>query len=78
MKSLPGTGTIDYNGAAQSVLVVPYYNLSLSGSGTKTITGALTVGNSIAIASGVVANLGTGLIHTSSGLSLGATFQVSG
>jgi hypothetical protein len=74
----PGTSTIDYNGTTQSVVVVPYYNLSLSGSGTKTMTGTLTVSNAIVIASGVVANLGTGLIHTSLGLSLGAAFQVSG
>lgn len=72
------TGTIEYSGTTQSVVVLPYYNLSLSGSGTKTFAGATTVSNTIAIASGVVANLGAGLTHSTIGLSLGGAFQVVG
>lgn len=72
-----GTGTIEYNGTAQSVVVLPYYNVTLSGSGTKTFAGATTLSNSLTITSGVVANLGT-FTHTTVGLSLGGTFQAIG
>ncbi len=71
-------GTIDYSGAAQSIIALPYFNLTLSGSGTKTFTTATTMTNSLAIATGVNAILGTGLTHTVSGLSLGGVFQISG
>ncbi|MWB93617.1 T9SS sorting signal type C domain-containing protein [Flavobacterium sp. GA093] len=55
-----GTGTVNYNGAGnQSVGTYNYANLTLSGSGTKTFTGAIAVGTNITIDSGVVANLGT-------------------
>jgi len=72
-----GTGTIEYNGAAQSVVVLSYYNLILSGSGTKTFAAATTITSSLVIGSGVVANLGT-FTHTAIGLSLGGTFQAIG
>jgi len=39
-----GTGTVTYNGAAQTVRGVNYYNLTLAGSGTKTLQAASTVG----------------------------------
>jgi trimeric autotransporter adhesin len=73
-----GTGTIEYGGAAQSIVVLPYHNLALSGSGTKTFTANTTITNSLAVGSGVVANLGTGFIHTTNGLSFAGTFQISG
>lgn len=72
------TGTVEYNGAAQSIVNLAYYELSLSGSGTKTFAAATTVSNVIAIASGVNANLGTGFTHTSNGLSFAGTLQVIG
>jgi hypothetical protein len=75
---IANTGTIEYNGAAQNVVLLPYYNLVLSGSGIKTFAASTTISNSLSITSGVVANLGTGLLHTSSGLSLGGAFQVIG
>ncbi len=40
----PGTYlTVDYNGAAQTVSALAYYNLTLSGSDVKTLTGLSTV-----------------------------------
>lgn len=73
-----GTGIVDYNGAAQTIVSLPYYGLNLSGSGLKTFVAATTVSNVIAISSGVVVNLGTGLTHTSNGLSFAGTLQVIG
>jgi len=72
------SGTIDYSGTAQTIITLPYFNLTLSGSGTKTFTTATTITNSLTIATGVNAILGTGLTHTVLGLSLGGVFQISG
>jgi len=40
---IAGSGTVDYNGAAQTVTATTYNNLSLSGSGAKTMTGVSTI-----------------------------------
>ncbi len=39
----PSTGTVEYYGAAQTLGDFTYYNLTLSGSGTKTLAGTTTV-----------------------------------
>lgn len=39
-----GTSTVNYNGAAQTIRGVNYYNLTFSGSGTKTLQAANTIG----------------------------------
>jgi len=45
------TGTVNYSGAAQAVLGINYYNLTLSGSGTKTLTTSTTaLGGSLTFA----------------------------
>jgi hypothetical protein len=71
------TGTIEYNGAAQSIVVLPYYALSLSGSGTKTFAGTISTTNIISIATGVVANL-AGFTNSAIGLSLGGILRPTG
>jgi fibronectin-binding autotransporter adhesin len=38
----PGTSTVNYNGAAQTIATVSYYNLTLSGSAIKTMPGIAT------------------------------------
>ncbi|RXR22438.1 hypothetical protein [Flavobacterium stagni] len=73
-----GTGTFEYTGAAQSIAVLPYYNLTLSGSGTKTFSATTTVTNTISINSGTIANLTAGLTHTTNGLILGGVVRASG
>ena len=45
-----GTGTVEYNGAAQAVGDFTYNNLTLSGSGDKTITGVTTIGGNYTMA----------------------------
>ncbi|MGD0038744.1 MAG: hypothetical protein ABSC53_15770 [Bacteroidota bacterium] len=41
----PGTGTVNYSGAGiQTALATTYYNLSLSGTNAKTVTGITTIG----------------------------------
>ena len=41
--------TVNYNGAAQTVQVVAYDNLTLSGSGAKTMTGITTIGGDLTL-----------------------------
>ena len=54
----PGTSTVNYSGTGQNIAPVDYYNLTLSGSGTKNmvnvsnIGGTLTIGNGITLADG--------------------------
>jgi len=46
----PGTGIVNYNGASQTVLGLPYYNLFLSGSGAKTLqTGTTIIGGNLTL-----------------------------
>ena len=47
------TGTVEYNGASQSVEALPYNNLSLSGSGTKTLAATTTVSGDITVGDNV-------------------------
>ena len=74
----PGTSTVNYTGAAQTVAAVNYYNLTLSGSGAKTLGAATTsIGGNFTLsgtanATGVVGlsiggdvTLGTGTTFTS-------------
>ncbi|MFN9520186.1 MAG: beta strand repeat-containing protein, partial [Bacteroidota bacterium] len=84
-----GTGTINYSGAAQTVTVVTYNNLTLSGSGTKTlqtgttsIAGNLTLGGTASATTvvniSIVGNLLVGdgtnaATFTAAGFTLGVT-----
>jgi len=45
--TLSGNGTVDYNGAAQTVFGDAYYNLTLSGSDTKTLGEAITTAGNL-------------------------------
>jgi hypothetical protein len=52
-----GTGsTVNYNGTAQSIRAITYYNLTLSNSDTKTAAGAIPIINNFTINSGVTYN----------------------
>lgn len=58
-----GTGTVDYNGAAQTMAVLTYNNLTLSGSGGKTFnTGTTTVNGILSIENGTSTNTFTGTL----------------
>lgn len=74
---IQGTSTVLYGGAAQTIFAGNYYNLTLSGTGTKTFV-ATTTGNNISINTGVIANLGIGLTHSTSELYLGGVVQTPG
>ncbi|GEM_PF-3236417 len=50
--------TISFNGAAQSIPVFGYFNLSTAGGGIKTPTGALTIDGGLTIGSGTTLNSG--------------------
>ncbi len=50
-----GTGRVEFGGAtAQSVASLAYANLTISGSGTKTLAGAVTLSGSLEIAAGTL------------------------
>ncbi|WP_153802434.1 T9SS type A sorting domain-containing protein [Paludibacter jiangxiensis] len=71
------SGTVNYNGNAQAIGAYAYYNLTLSGSGTKTFVASTVINNNISINSGASANLGAGLIHTANALYLNGSLQPS-
>jgi hypothetical protein len=50
--------TVNYNGGAQSIAVFPYYNLTTSGSGTKTLSGNMAVTGTLTLSAGTLADGG--------------------
>ena len=76
-----GPNLVDYTGVAQTVKAVAYDNLTLSGSGAKTMNTGTAVSGDLSIAptgGGATASLGAGLTLTVGTLTLGGTTQVSG
>lgn len=70
--------TVEYNGAAQTVKAVTYHHLTLSGSGTKTITNLSTVnGNFTLSGTAATTNAGT-LAITGTLTATGTTFTNDG
>lgn len=58
---IPGSGTIEYYGGSQTVYAYTYYNLILSGTGSKTFpSGTTTVNNILSIENGSYTNTFTG------------------
>jgi hypothetical protein len=51
--------TVNLNGAAQNVSAFTFFNLTCSGSGTKTATGAINVNSTLNIESGITLNMAT-------------------
>ena len=75
----PGKSTVNFNGAAQTIGNIPYYNLVLSGSGTKTFPAAITstylnINNS---PGGALADLQT-FNHSADSLYFNSALQVLG
>ena len=66
----PGTGTVNYSGADQTVVPVNYYNLTLSGSGTKTLAGDINVAGNLDIEAGVTFNATSGNVTMPTGSSI--------
>jgi len=66
------TGTVEYNcEGAQKVAAVTYYNLTISGSGMKTLAAAISANGDIRVQSGTLSNGGYTVAGTS-----GKTFEV--
>ena len=57
----PSSGTVDYNGAIQTVTPYSYNNLSLSGSGVKTITSVTTINGNFSLSGSATATPGAAL-----------------
>jgi filamentous hemagglutinin family protein len=72
--------TVNYNGAAQTVKAVTYYNLTLSGSGAKALASGTSVTNSLSIAptGSAIANIGAGLTISVNNLVLGGLGRING
>ena len=62
----------------QTIFMVPYFNLTITNSGTKSFASALSVTNNFSIDNGVVADLGTIKTHSVYYLILGGSGQTSG
>ncbi|MCE1164157.1 MAG: T9SS type A sorting domain-containing protein [Bacteroidetes bacterium] len=69
-----GAGTIVYNGAAQTVYNTTYNNLTIAGSGTKTLSGEVSVSGNLTINSGAALSTGA----NSQNLKLGGNFTNNG
>jgi hypothetical protein len=74
------TGTVNYNGAAQAVRALAYYNLIFSGSGAKSVvTGTSVSGNlSIAPTGSATASIGAGLNISVGTLTVGGLGTING
>jgi hypothetical protein len=57
----PSTGTVNYNGVAQTVGAYTYNHLTLSGSGAKTLTGVATVNGNLTLSGTATAASGANL-----------------
>nr|MCU0472508.1 HYR domain-containing protein [Bacteroidales bacterium] len=58
-----GTGLVNYNGADQNLAGLTYYNLTISGSGNKTLQGNVTVGGNLNVNAGSL-DFGNTVIRT--------------
>ncbi|MEI6053222.1 MAG: hypothetical protein WCQ44_11015, partial [Opitutaceae bacterium] len=72
----PGTSTVNYTGGAQTLAAVNYNNLTLSGSGTKTLNaGTTTIGGSFVLSGTASATAVVGLtISADLNIGAGTTF----
>lgn len=70
--------TVNYIGAAQAVDATTYYNLTLSGSGTKTMPATVTVTHDFIISSGAAVTAGAALTVGGNWTELGPFAQGSG
>jgi hypothetical protein len=68
--------TVNYNGTAQTVKAITYYNLTLSGSGIKTLTGLTTINGDFTLSGTATATAASGLIIGGSvSIGAGTTFN---
>jgi hypothetical protein len=76
-----GTGTVNFGAAGNQTLsatATTFNNLTFTNSGTKTFSSATTINGDLAISTGVLANLGTGLTSTANTLTFITSKQASG
>lgn len=72
-----GNGTFVYDGADQTVNVLTYYNLTLSGTGTKTAAGITGVANNFTVDSGVTYALAATSITVFGASDINGTLTIS-
>ena len=70
------TGTVEWNGGAQTIAGVTYNNLTLSGSGAKTMTGVATINGDFTLSGTATATAASGMtIGGSVSIGAGTTFN---
>ncbi len=72
--TLGTTGTVEYSGTNQTVSVETYGNLTVSGSGTKTVADDLTVAGNLTIGSSTTFTPGSNIITVQGNFSNSGTF----
>ena len=72
-----GTSTVDYNGAAQTIAGLTYYNLTTSGSGTKTLGGDVTADNNLTVGDSTTLAVGTTALTVNGASDINGTMTVS-
>jgi hypothetical protein len=76
--SATNISTVNYNGAsAQNVRGTPYYNLTFSGGGAKTLDGPASVSNTATFTDGVVNTTSTNLLTLANGSTLSGVNNTS-
>ena len=72
----PGSSTVAFNGSApQSISASPFWGVFFSGSGIKTLTGSIDVGDDFSIGSGATLNAGTAIHNVAGTWSNAGTFN---
>lgn len=80
---IAGTGTVNFNGGNQTISSTStapsptFYNLSCTGTGTKTFSNSFTV-SSVMTINGPIAQLANGTTSTVNMLRLGTSYQIAG
>ncbi len=75
------SGNVDFNGASAQAISgsgITFYDINMSGGGTKTISNSITVANNYSIDGGTAAILANGTSSTANALALGGNGTVAG
>ncbi len=69
--------TVEYNGAAQTIQALPYNNLSLSGSGTKSLAAGTTIGGNLNVGAGTTFSVAGVALTVSGSSTINGTLSIT-